>query len=66
MKKIGIIERVADPTEWCSPSVIVTKLNKETCICVNLLKLGKSFELFSSILLDSWKVQNCFENYILF
>ena len=42
MLQLGVIERVNQPTEWCSGVVIVPKPNGNVRICVDLTKLNTS------------------------
>lgn len=39
---MGVIERVEDPTEWCSPLVTVPKFDNDIRICVDLTSLNRS------------------------
>jgi hypothetical protein len=40
MEEAGIIMKVTEPTEWCSPMVPVVKKNGQVRICVDLKKLN--------------------------
>lgn len=42
MQNKGVISKVDEPTEWCSPMVCVPKLNGDVRICVDLTKLNQS------------------------
>ena len=42
MEKMGVINRVEEPTDWCSGMVVVPKKNDEPRICVDLTKLNES------------------------
>ena len=42
MLQLGVIERVNQPTEWCSGMVVVPKPNGNVRICVDLTKLNTS------------------------
>ncbi|GFR87683.1 Pol polyprotein [Elysia marginata] len=41
MNDLGIIEKVTDPTDWCSPMVPVLKKNGEVRICTDFKNLNK-------------------------
>ena len=42
LEKNGIIQKITEPTEWCSPMVPVIKRNGDIRICVDLNKLNKN------------------------
>lgn len=42
MEKLGVIEKVEKPTEWCSGMVVAPKANGKVRICVDLTQLNKS------------------------
>ena len=42
MLQLGVIERVNQPTEWCSGMVVVPKPNGNVRICIDLTKLNTS------------------------
>ena len=42
MEKLGVIEKVEDPTEWCAGMVVVPKADGRVRICVDFTKLNKS------------------------
>ena len=42
MEKLGVIEKVEDPTEWCAGMVMVPKADGRVRICVDLTKLNES------------------------
>lgn len=42
LERNGIIQKITDPTEWCSPMVPVVKHNGDIRICVDLNKLNKN------------------------
>lgn len=44
MEKEGVITRVSEPTDWCSPIVVVPKKNGEVRICVDYTALNKSIQ----------------------
>ena len=44
MLQMGVIEKVDEPTEWCSGMVVVPKPNGSVRICVDLTKLNKSVQ----------------------
>lgn len=44
MLQLGVIEKVEQPTEWCSGMVVVPKANGNVWICVDLTKLNKSVQ----------------------
>ena len=41
MEEAGIIEKVTEPTDWCSPIVVVPKANGAVRICVDLRQLNR-------------------------
>ena len=42
MEAMGVIENVDMPTEWCSPTSVVTKPNEKVCSCGDLIQLNKA------------------------
>lgn len=42
MERLGVIEKVERPTEWCSGMVVAPKSNGKVRICVDLTQLNKS------------------------
>ena len=42
MEKLGVISKVATPTEWCAGMVVVRKPNGTARICVDVTKLNQS------------------------
>lgn len=42
MQQLGVIERVTEPTSWCSGMVVVPKSKGKVRICVDLTKLNTS------------------------
>ena len=40
MEEAGVIEKVTEPTDWCSPMVVVPKQNGDVRICVDLRRLN--------------------------
>ena len=42
MEALGVISKIEEPTEWCSPIVVVPKPNGKVRICVDLTKLNTS------------------------
>ena len=44
MLQLGVIEKVTQPTEWCSGMVVVPKSNGNVRICVDLTMLNKSVQ----------------------
>ena len=42
MEKLGVIQKVDEPTEWCSGIVVVPKPNGNVRVCVDLTKLNES------------------------
>ena len=45
MERLGVIVRVTQPTEWCSPMVVVPKANTDKIrICVDLKKLNTEIQ----------------------
>ena len=39
---MGFIEKVAQPTEWCPPVVIIAKKNDKVRICGDVIQLNKA------------------------
>ena len=44
MLKMGVIERVEEPSEWCSGMVVAPKSSGEVRICVDLTELNKNVQ----------------------
>ena len=44
MQQLGVIEKVEQPTSWCSGMVVVPKANGKVRICVDLTRLNKSVQ----------------------
>ena len=44
METLGVISKIEEPTEWCSPMVVVPKPNGTVRICVDLTKLNESVQ----------------------
>ena len=44
MESLGVISKIDEPTEWCSPMVVVPKPNGTVRICVDLTKLNESVQ----------------------
>ena len=44
MVQLGVIQPISEPTEWCSPMVVVPKKNGEVRICVDYTKLNRSIQ----------------------
>ena len=44
MLQLGVIEKVNQPTEWCSGMVVVPKSNGNVWICVDLTKLNNNVQ----------------------
>ena len=42
MEHLGVIAKVAQPTEWFAGMIVVPKADGEVCICVNLARLNES------------------------
>jgi len=42
MEKLGLIEQVERPTEWCSSCAVVPKKNGTIRICVDFTRLNKA------------------------
>ncbi|XP_038058795.1 uncharacterized protein K02A2.6-like [Patiria miniata] len=42
MEQQNIIQRITDPTDWCSPIVIAPKKNGDIRLCVDLRRLNKA------------------------
>ena len=41
MENAGVIQKISEPTEWCSPIVVVPKSNGQIRICVDLQQLNR-------------------------
>ena len=41
MVQLGVIEPIDEPTDWCSPIVVVPKSNGDVRVCVDLTRLNK-------------------------
>ena len=50
MQDLGAIEKVEQPTDWCSGMVVVPKANGKVRICVDLTRLNRSVQCESHIL----------------
>ena len=44
MIEMGVIKRVDEPTDWCTPMVVVPKPSREVRICVDLTKLNANIK----------------------
>jgi len=42
MEKMGVISKVNDPTDWCSPCVVVPKKDGKIRLCVDYTKLNEA------------------------
>lgn len=42
MTKMGVINKVESPTEWCSPCVVVPKKNGDIRLCIDYTKLNQA------------------------
>ena len=42
MEKLGVIQKVEGPTEWCAPSIVVPKKNNKIRLCVDFTKLNEA------------------------
>ena len=42
MERLGVIEKIEEPTEWCAGLVVVPKQNGKVRICVDLTKLNEN------------------------
>ena len=43
MAKLGVIQRVEKPTDWCHPIVVVAKPNNQIRLCIDLTKLNVNY-----------------------
>ena len=41
MQRLGVIESVETPTQWCAVMVVIPKTNGRVRICVDLTKLNE-------------------------
>ena len=44
MEKLGVIREVQEPTDWCSPMVVVPKSNDKVRICGDFTQLNKAIK----------------------
>ena len=44
MLEMGVIKRVDEPTDWCTPMFVVPKPSGEVRICVDLTKLNANIK----------------------
>jgi hypothetical protein len=44
MERLGVIKKISEPTDWCSPMSLVSKKNGSLRLCVDLRKLNKSIK----------------------
>lgn len=35
MERMGVIQHVEEPTDWCSPCIVVPKPNKKIRVCID-------------------------------
>ena len=42
MERMGVIEKVEEPTEWCSPVLVVPKKNQSIRVCIDFTRLNKA------------------------
>ena len=42
MENLGVIEKIEQPTEWCSPCVVVPKSNGKLRVCIDFTNLNKA------------------------
>ena len=42
IEKMGGIEKVEEPTDWCSPLLVVPKKNNSIRVCIDFTKLNKA------------------------
>ena len=42
MEKLGVIEKIERPTEWCAPCIAVPKKNGKLRVCISFTNLKKS------------------------
>ena len=42
MEKLGVIEKIERPTEWCAPCIAVPKKNGKLRVCIDFTNLNKS------------------------
>ena len=52
MQRLGVIEKVEQPTDWCSGIVVVPKANGKIRICVDLTTLNQNVQRERHILLS--------------
>ena len=44
MQDLGVIEKVEQPTDWCSSMVVVSKANGKVRICIDFTRLNRSVQ----------------------
>ena len=44
MERLGVIKRINEPTDWCSPMSLVPKKDGSVRLCVDLRKLNSSIK----------------------
>ena len=42
MEKMGVIQRIEEPTEWCAPCIVVPKKNGKIRVCIDFTRLNKA------------------------
>ena len=42
MEELGVIAKIEEPTEWCSPCIVVPKKNGKLRVCIDFTNLNKS------------------------
>jgi len=42
MEKLGVIEKIEEPTEWCAPCIVVPKKENKIRVCIDFTQLNKA------------------------
>lgn len=42
MEKLGVIQKIEEPTDWCSPIVVVPKKNERIRVCIDFTRLNEA------------------------
>ena len=42
MEKLGVIQRIEEPTDWCAPCIVVPKKNGKIRVCIDFTRLNEA------------------------
>lgn len=42
MERMGVVEKIEEPTDWCSPVLVVPKKNNSIRVCIDFTQLNKA------------------------